>query len=119
MNTIDISAIILALIGVASGWVTWLLDRRKHQAEVERIKAEVKGMEPDPAQKYMELAKVYVEQFRINIVEPLQHEVLNLRDQIIRLKDAIQEINNCPLSSDCPVRKRLHNESPSDVRGEK
>ena len=36
MNTIDISAIILSLIGMASGWLNWYLDRRKHRQEVKK-----------------------------------------------------------------------------------
>ena len=37
MNTIDISAIILSLIGMASGWLNWYLDRRKHRQEVKKL----------------------------------------------------------------------------------
>lgn len=40
IQTIEWTSIILALIGMVSGWVTWWLDRRRHQHEVEGLKAD-------------------------------------------------------------------------------
>jgi hypothetical protein len=107
MYTLDITAICLSVIGMASGWVGWFLDRRKHHQEVKNLEAEA-------MQKYMALAKSYVEEYHKNIVEPLQRDVLYLRTRLNRFEDAFNQIEFCPLRSDCPVRKRLHNESQSD-----
>lgn len=105
MNKIDITAITLAIIGMVSGWVSYWLDRRKHRQEVESLRA-------DNRQKEMNLSKDYVTEFRAFIAEPLQQEVRELRTEVNHLRDAIQQINHCPLSSDCPVRAKLHHQSP-------
>lgn len=107
MNNETILSIVLALITLLSG-CGWIVNRRKYKQEVEQLKAENR-------QKYMDLAKEYVEQFRINIVEPIQKEVRHLRTEIKQLKDAIEKVNDCPYRDNCPVRKQLHNESHGDV----
>ncbi len=100
MDAIDVSAIILAVIGMASGWFNWWLDRRKHRQEVNHLEAENRQM-------YMDLAKEYVEEFRRNIGNPLQDEVVELRKEVKELKDAVEGINDCRYRDECPVRDRL------------
>ena len=51
--TMDITAIILAIISFLSG-LGWMLDRKKYRQEVESLKA-------DNRMKDMELGKAYVE----------------------------------------------------------
>lgn len=114
MYTLDITAIVLSVIGMASGWVGWFLDRCKHRQEVRSLEAQVEGLRADNDRKYMELVTDLIARFRKLIVEPLDDEVKNLRTEVNRLKDAIEKVNDCPYSSDCPVRKQLHDESPSD-----
>ena len=46
----------------------WLFDRRRHRQEVESLRA-------DNRQKDMNLSKMYVNEFRENIADPLRHEV--------------------------------------------
>jgi len=115
MTTIDVTAIILALIAMVSGWVSFWLDRRKHRQEVRSLEAQVEGLKADNDRKYMELVTDLIARFRQLIVEPLDDEVKNLRTEVKQLRDAIQKVNDCPLSSDCPVRQQLHNESQGDV----
>ena len=105
--TLDYTAIILALIGMVSGWFTWFLDRRKHRQEVEALKA-------DNRQKDMDLSKMYVDEFRSNIAEPLRQEVLELRDQIDQLRNAIQKIDACAHRASCPVINELQHQSQGD-----
>ena len=40
MTTNDLTAIVLAVIGMVSGWATYWFDRRKHKQEVEGLKAD-------------------------------------------------------------------------------
>jgi ribosomal protein RSM22 (predicted rRNA methylase) len=63
----------------------------------------------------MELGKMYVDEFRSNIADPLRQEVLELRDEIDQLRNAIQRIADCPHSGTCPVRLQLLNESHIDA----
>lgn len=92
-------SIVLALISMVSGW-GWLTNSRKYRQEV-------KSLEAENRQKYMDLAKEYVEEFRKNIAEPLQLEVRDLRNEVKLLRDAVQEINDCPFNGDCPVWTKL------------
>lgn len=101
MNTIDITAIILALLGMASGWVTWLLDRRKHRQEVKSLEAETK-------QKYMDLAKMYVDEFTKNIVKPLEARVNELSKEVKDLKDELETVKRFACyRAGCPDRLSL------------
>ncbi len=103
MGTLDVSAIMLALIGMVSGWVTFWLDRRKHQQEVESLRA-------DNRQKEMNLSKDYVQEWRTYIAEPLQREVGQLRNEVAELRHAIQRIDRCPHRDHCPVYDGLRDE---------
>ena len=89
MTTIDVTAIILAVIGMVSGWMTFLLNRRKHKQEVNNLEAQAKAIEAETERKYMELAKMYVDEFTKNIVRPLE---LRLNERTNKEK----EINNQP-----------------------
>ena len=75
MGTIDVTAIILAIISFLSG-LGWMLDRKKHRQEVENLKADVK-------QKELDLSKDYVTEWRTYIAEPLAIAFL-LRASAIR-----------------------------------
>ena len=55
----------------------------------------------------MDLAKDYVDQFRDNVVVPLQKEVKGLRRDVKGLKNAVSKINICPHSDKCPVLDEL------------
>ncbi len=92
MIGIDVTSIVLGVLTLAGG-CGWVIDRRKYKAEVQ--------------QKYMDLAKEYVEEFRQNIGEPLQQEVGELRKEVKELKDAVEGINDCPYRAECPVRDRM------------
>ena len=96
MVHIEWTSVVLALVGVLSGWFTWWLDRRRHRQEVEGLKA-------DNRQKDMNLSMDYVKEWRTYIAEPLQREVGELRQEVKELRDAIQRINDCAYRRECPV----------------
>ena len=100
LSEVDVTAIVLALIGMLSGWVSWWHDRRKHKQEVEGLKA-------DNRQKDLDLSKDYVTEWRTFIAEPLQREVSELRSEVAQLRHAIQAIEACPHRDGCPVVDRL------------
>ena len=96
---IDWTSVVLGILTLAGG-CGWVVDRRKY-------KQEVKNLEAENRQKYMDLAKEYVEEFRRNIGEPLQEEVGELRKEVKELKDAVEGINDCAYRAECPVRDKL------------
>ena len=104
MMTLDYSAIVLAVIGMVSGWATYWFDRRRHKHEVESLRA-------DNRQKDMNLSKDYVTEWRTYIAEPLQREVSGLRTEVAELRDAIQRIGDCPHRAECPVSEQLRHDA--------
>ena len=108
MMTIEWTSIILAVIGMVSGWFTWWLDRRRHKQEVEGLKA-------DNRQKDMNLSKDYVTEFRTFIAEPLQREVGELRTEVAQLRHAIQAIDVCPHRTGCPVADVMQHKPEGDA----
>ena len=107
MMTLDYSAIVLAVIGMVSGWATYWFDRRRHKQEVDGLKA-------DNRQKEMHLSKDYVTEWRTYIAEPLQREVGELRTEVASLRDAIQRVGDCPHRAQCPVLDSLQRKSAGD-----
>ena len=105
MNTIDISAIILSLIGMASGWLNWYLDRRKHRQEVKNLEAQAKAIEAETRQKYMDLAKMYVDEYTKNIVKPLESRVYELTQEVKDLKNELECVKKLACySNSCRAR---------------
>lgn len=120
MKTIDFTAIVLALLGMAGGWITWLLDRRKHRQEVHNLEAQAKAQEADTERKYMELAKMYVDEFTKNIVRPLEGRVNELTNEVKELKNELEMVKKCACHRvDCHSRVGLLGEPQTDVGGEK
>ena len=106
MIVIEWTSVVLAVIGIVSGWFSWWLDRRRHKQEVESLKA-------DNRQKEMNLSKDYVTEWRTYIAEPLQREVGELRNEVAELRHAIQAIDVCPHRDGCPVVDRMQHNAES------
>lgn len=99
---------ILAVLSLIAGG-GWLFDKRRHKQEVEGLKA-------DNKQKDMNLSKMYVDEFKTNIAEPLRREVGGLRREVKHLRNAISKINDCPHAADCPVYDELQKQQTDDDR---
>lgn len=78
----------------------WLFDRRRHRQDIESLKA-------DNRQKDMDLSKMYVNEFKENIAEPLRREVRELKREVKKLNNAINKIQDCPHAGNCPVYDEL------------
>lgn len=68
---INITSIILGITTLLSA-CGWFVKGRQHRRETESIEA-------DNRKKELELGVEYIEQFKINIVIPLQEELKNLK----------------------------------------
>ena len=86
------------------GGCAWFVNFRKD-------KQEAKGIRADNRQKEMDLSKMYVDEFNLNIVVPLQREVGELRQEVAALRNAIQKIDACPHRDNCPVIGELQRKS--------
>ena len=109
MIVIEWTGVVLAVIGIVSGWFSWWLDRRRHKQEVEGLKA-------DNRQKEMNLSKDYVSEWRTYIAEPLQRECSSLRLEVTALRHAIQRIDTCSHRDSCPVIGELRKHPEDDER---
>ena len=98
--------IILGVLTLLGG-CAWFVNFRKD-------KQEAKGIRADNRQKEMDLSKMYVDEFNLNIVVPLQQRVQKLESQIVRLHDAIEGINSCPYRAECPVLSRMRKHEAGD-----
>lgn len=49
-----------------------------------------------------------------NIVKPLKAELINVRRELTKFKNAIEKISDCDYAADCPVRNQLQ-ESTKDT----
>ena len=103
MTTNDLTAIVLAVIGMVSGWATYWFDRRKHKQEVKNLEVEAQKLRAETRQKYMDLAKMYVDEFTKNIATPLEKRVDELTNEVKELKDELENVKksacycaNCP-----------------------
>ena len=95
--------IILGVLTLLGG-CAWFVNFRKD-------KQEAKGIRADNRQKEMDLSKMYVDEFNLNIVVPLQREVGELRQEVAALRNAIQKIDACPHRDNCPVIGELQRKS--------
>ena len=98
--------IILGVLTLLGG-CAWFVNFRKDKQEAGGIRA-------DNRQKEMDLSKMYVDEFNLNIVVPLQQRVQKLESQIERLHDAIEGINSCPYRAECPVLDRMRKHEAGD-----
>ena len=71
----------------------WLFDRRRHRQEVESLKA-------DNRQKDMNLSKMYVEEFKENIADPLRREVRELRTEVNHLRNTVTQQTSTMAATD-------------------
>lgn len=116
METTDWVSLLSALVsGPLGAWVTARLMRRKHEAEVGKLRAEIeaaradtRGNEVDNLQKAMD---ILMEQ----VVEPLKKEIHAMRKEVARLRRAVEKAGNCPHAERCPVRAELQKPEAGEV----
>ena len=103
MVEMDWTAVAVGLLTLLGG-CAWFVEGRKH-------KPTANGLKADNRLKDMELARLYVEQFQRDIAEPLRHEVRELRNEVMKLKNAMEGVNDCTYRDGCPVRERMRQQS--------
>lgn len=94
----DITAIIIAVMGVLSNFVTWLLSKRKYTAEVNTNEIENLKQSLDFYQKIVEDNDKQLK-FYIKMAEENRFEVYRLKSVVHSM------LNDICLSENCPKRK--------------
>ena len=91
------TSVILGVLTLLGG-CGWVIDKRKHKQEIESLKVDIR-------QKYMDLAKMYVDEFTKNIATPLEKRVDELTNEVKELKDELENVKkNACYCANCPNR---------------
>lgn len=96
MEKLALVSVILNLLLTGSNIVT-LVTLRSQRAKAHE---EAKSLALDNDKKVSDMVNEY-------FVEPLKKEITSLRRQVSRLTRAIEKIQSCPHSADCPVKDEL------------
>lgn len=96
MEIFAIVSAILNLLLTGSNIAT-LVTLRSQRAKAQE---EAKSLALDNDKKVSDMVNEY-------FVEPLKKEITSLRRQVSRLTRAIEKIQSCPHSADCPVKDEL------------
>lgn len=111
--------IILALIALVSapvgGWLTAKLLRRKYDAEVAKLQAEVKSAQINTRGDELDNVKKAMDILMEQVVEPLKREMNGIRREISRFRKAVEQANTCPHRDNCPVRDELQKSEKLDA----
>ena len=101
---INWTEIILGVMTLLGGF-GWFFDRRKHHQEVKNLEAQAKATEAETERKYMELAKMYVDEYTKNIVKPLESRVYELTKEVKDLKNELECVKKLACySASCRTR---------------
>ena len=111
--------IILALIALVSapvgGWLTARLLRKKYDAEVAKLQAEVKSAQINTRGDELENVKTAMDILMQQVVEPLKREINEIRKELVRLRKVVEKANTCPHRDNCPVRDELQKSERIDA----
>lgn len=105
--TIIVSALVAAIATPVGAWVGSRLMRAKYQAEVDKLRAEMKDKLAAVKSHELENVRKASDILMESIVLPLQREINNLRNDVQRLNKALERIWGCPHVDRCPVRYEL------------
>lgn len=105
--TIIVSALVAAVSTPVGAWVGSRLMRAKYQAEVEKLRAEMKDKLAEVKSHELENVRKASDILMESIVPPLQAEITNLRNDVQRLNTALERIWGCRHIDRCPVKYEL------------
>ena len=109
MELSEIISLVAAIISEPlSAWLTAVLLRRKYDAEVEQLRAQVEASKTDTRGDELDNVKKAMAILMEQVVEPLKKEIYAIRKELERLRRAVEKVNTCPhADTACPVRDEL------------
>ena len=105
----EIISLVAAIISAPlSAWLTAVLLRRKYDAEVEQLRAQVEASKTDTRGDELDNVKKAMAILMEQVVEPLKKKIYAIRKELERLRRAVEKVNTCPHADiACPVRDEL------------
>lgn len=88
--------------------------RSKHNAEVDKLRAEVKQTLADVRGRELDNDKKAIEMIMELVVEPLRKDMVQLQEKVDTLTNAIEKVNSCPHADNCPVSHELRRSKKDD-----
>ena len=119
MEPLEIISLVAAIITAPlSSWLTAKLLRKKYDAEVDGLRAQVEASKADTRGDELANVKEAMSILMEQVVEPLKKEINAIRKELARLRRAVEKANRCPFADHadaCPVLYDLRR--AEDVEG--
>lgn len=119
MGPLEIISLVAAIITAPlSSWLTAKLLRKKYDAEVDCLRAQVEASKVDTRGDELANVKEAMSILMEQVVEPLKKEINAIRKELARLRRAVEKANRCPFADHtnaCPVLGELRR--AEDVEG--
>ena len=119
MGPLEIISLVAAIITAPlSSWLTAKLLRKKYDAEVASLRAQVEASKVDTRGDELANVKEAMSILMEQVVEPLKKEINAIRKELARLRRAVEKANRCPFADHtnaCPVLGELRR--AEDVEG--
>lgn len=119
MESLEIISLVAAIITAPlSSWLTAKLLRKKYDAEVDGLRAQVEASKADTRGDELANVKEAMSILMEQVVEPLKKEINAIRKELARLRRAVEKANRCPFADHadaCPVLYELRR--AEDVEG--
>lgn len=110
-----LSAIVAAVAAPIGAWLGSRLMRAKYLAEVEGLRAELQGKVAEARASELDNVRKASDILMDSIVPPLKMEIINLRNDVQRLNQALERIWACAHVEHCPVRRDLMRRPQKDA----
>lgn len=107
MTETILAGLVAIITAPLSALLTAIFLRSKHNAEVEKLRAEVKQTLADVRGQELDNDKKAIQMIMELVVEPLRADMLRLQNKVDILTNAIEKINTCPHAVNCPVSHEL------------
>lgn len=107
MTETILATIVAIITAPLSALLTAVFLRSKHNAEVDKLRAEVKHTLADVRGRELDNDKKAIEMIMELVVEPLRRDMLQLQEKVDTLTNAIEKVNSCPHADNCPVSHEL------------
>lgn len=107
MTETILAGLVAIITAPLSALLTAIFLRSKHNAEVDKLRAEVKQTLADVRGQELDNDKKAIQMIMELVVEPLRADMLRLQNKVDTLTNAIEKINSCPHADNCPVSHEL------------
>lgn len=116
---IELIALVFGIVSAPlSAWLSSRLERRKYEVQLSALQKEVEKQSSDVKAGELENVRTANSILMETIVEPLRQEIKQLRDEVDRLNQALEQISACRHAHDCPVTRKLRYQAlPGQVEG--